>query len=71
MTSESPYLTARDTIAYLRLTGQNALYRLVREHGLPFCRVGRLYRFDRRDVDAWVHGFGSALERVRHERRRA
>ena len=61
----SPYLTARETVAYLRLGSSNALYRLIREHRLPFCRVGRNYRFDRRELDAWAHGFGSALEQVR------
>jgi excisionase family DNA binding protein len=68
---ESPYLTARETLAYLRIGSQSALYRLIREHALPFCRVGRLYRFDRRELDAWMRGFGSALEQVRHERRSA
>ena len=67
----SPYLTARETIAYLRIGSQSAFYRLIREHGLPFCRVGRLYRFDRRELEAWMRGFGSALEQLRQERRRA
>jgi len=61
----SPYLSARETIAYLRLPSQRALYRLVREHGLPFNRRGRLYLFDTRDLDAWVKGFGSAIEMAR------
>ena len=61
----SPYLTAHEAIAYLRLGSPSALYRLVREHGMPFCRVGRLYRFDRREIDAWTHGHTSALEQAR------
>ena len=67
----SPYLTARETIAYLRIGSQSALYRLIREHALPFCRVGRLYRFDQRELEAWMRGFGSALDRLRQERRSA
>ena len=69
--SESPYLTAKETIAYLRLGSSNALYRLIREHRLPFCRVGRNYRFDRRELDAWAHGFPSSMDQIRHSRRSA
>jgi excisionase family DNA binding protein len=65
----SPYLTAHEAIAYLRLPSQASLYRLIRERRLPFCRVGRHYRFDRRELDAWVHGYGSALEQARAIRR--
>lgn len=68
--NREPYLTAADMLVYLQLGSESALYRLVREHGLPFCRVGRRYRFDRLDVDAWVRGFGSALERERAQRPR-
>jgi excisionase family DNA binding protein len=66
-----PYLTAKQTIAYLNLGSTNALYRLIREHRLPFCRVGRNYRFDKRELDAWVHGFSSAIEQFRADRKRA
>jgi excisionase family DNA binding protein len=62
---ESPYLTAAEAIAYLKLGSESALYRLIREHRLPNCRRGRLYLFDRRELDAWVHGHGSALEFTR------
>lgn len=65
-----PYLTAKQTIAYLNLGSTSALYRLIREHRLPFCRVGRNYRFDRRELDAWAHGYPSALEQLRADRRR-
>lgn len=61
----SPYLTAAEAIVYLRLGSKQALYRLIQQHALPVCRRGRLYLFDRREIDAWVRGFGSALERVR------
>lgn len=67
----SPYLTAREAMAYLNVGSQSALYRLIREHRMPFCRIGRLYRFDRAELDAWAHGHGSALEMHRAERRRA
>ncbi|MEP7304169.1 MAG: helix-turn-helix domain-containing protein [Acidobacteriota bacterium] len=68
--NREPLLTAADMLVYLRLGSESALYRLIREHHLPFRRVGRLYRFDRRDVDAWTCGFASALEQERAQRPR-
>jgi excisionase family DNA binding protein len=65
----SPYLTAAEAIAYLKLGSQSALYRLIREHRLPFCRRGRLYFFDVRELDAWAHGHSSAIEWARAQRR--
>lgn len=64
----SPYLTAAEAIAYLKLGSSSALYRLVREHRLPCCRRGRIYLFDTREVDAWLRQYGSAIERARAER---
>jgi excisionase family DNA binding protein len=66
----SPYLTAAEAIAYLKLHSSSALYRLIREHRLPVCRRGRLYLFDTREIDAWVHGHGSAIEWTRATKRR-
>ena len=67
-TVASPYLTAAEAIAYLKLGSKKALYRLINEHRLPYCRRGRLYLFDVRDLDAWVHGHGSAIEWARAKR---
>ena len=71
MMSPTPYLTAREAMDYLKLHSQDALYRLVKHHRLPFCRRGRLYLFDVRELDAWLRGFNSELEMVRASRRRA
>jgi excisionase family DNA binding protein len=65
----TPYLTAREAIAYLKLGSESALYRLIREHRLPTCRRGRLYLFDTRELDAWAHGHNSAIEWARSQRR--
>ena len=65
LTIESPYLTTREAMAYLKLTNQWAIYRLIREHRMPFCRVGGAYRFDRRELDAWTHGHASAIDQIR------
>jgi len=67
----SPYLVAREAQAYLRLNSPSALYRLIYEHDLPVCRAGGRYRFDVRELDAWMHGHASALEETRSRRRSA
>jgi len=66
----SPYLTAAEAVVYLRLKSSSALYWLVREQALPFCRRGRLYLFDTREIDAWAHGHRSPVEWARSQRNR-
>jgi excisionase family DNA binding protein len=65
----NPYLTVPETIAYLKLGSRSALYRLIREHALPFVRVGGRYRFDVREIDAWTHGHTSAVDWVRAQKK--
>lgn len=71
MIPREPKLTAAALIEYLSLGSESALYRLIREHQLPFLRVGRHYRFDRAEVDAWLHGHSSAIEWARSQRKTA
>lgn len=52
----SPYLTAAEAVAYLKLRTKQALYYHIKENHLPVCRVGSALRFDRQDLDAWVRG---------------
>lgn len=65
----SPYLTAREAMAYLKLQSRSALQHLIVNHRLPYCRRGRVLLFDVRELDAWTHGYGSALEQIRNRRR--
>jgi excisionase family DNA binding protein len=69
--TDSPYLTSAEAINYLRLGSTRALRRMISDNRLPFCRLGRHYRFDRRELDAWLRGHGSAIERSRVERKQA
>jgi excisionase family DNA binding protein len=70
---DSPYRDSEGIIRYLALdthaSPHSALYRLIKEHRLPHGRRGGAYLFDIREVDAWVKGFGSALEMVRTTRK--
>jgi hypothetical protein len=67
---ESPYLNAREAIAYLRLGSRRALQRLIDEWALPYHRRGRILLFDVRELDTWVHRQGASLEQL-HGRRTA
>lgn len=69
--SASPYLTSQEAVTYLRLGSLSALYRLMREHRLPYGRIGKRLRFDRRELDAFVAGYESAVEQTRAARRTA
>lgn len=71
MITREPKMTAAEAIAYLAIGSESALYRLINEHGLPYLRVGRRYRFDRAEVDAWLHGHRSSIEWARAQRKSA
>lgn len=55
---DSPHLTAHEAVEYLRLGSLSALYRLVREHRLPFGRAGKHYRFHKQHLDRWLEVVG-------------
>ena len=67
----SPYLTVKEAIEYLRLPSQSALYHLIKDQRLPFCRRGRRYLFDRLELDAWLRGYDSRIEQVRSKGKRS
>jgi excisionase family DNA binding protein len=56
--SKRTYLTAEEAIAYLRLKSRRALYHLIKEHRLPFCRPAGVYLFDQEELDTWMHEHG-------------
>lgn len=62
--AQSPYLTATEAVAYLKLRTESALYYHINTNGLPTLRLGNSYRFDRRELDAWLRG-STAIELVR------
>lgn len=67
-TIDSPYLTSKEAVAYLRLPSLSSLYSHIRENKLPVLRCGGELRFDRRDLDAWLRGT-TAIDLVRTARR--
>jgi excisionase family DNA binding protein len=53
MTSDDQLLTTEQLLAYLHLN-LKTVYRLIKAGKLPAIRVGRQWRFKKRDIDAWL-----------------
>jgi excisionase family DNA binding protein len=51
MTGESPVLTVTDVAAMLHVH-RVTIYRLLEQRKLPAFKIGRIWRFDRREVEA-------------------
>lgn len=70
-TSTSPldfryaWIGPADAMAHLGVRSLSVLYRLINEWRLPHGRMGRLYRFRRADLDAWMTQHQAALSQTR------
>ena len=51
--NDDAFLTTEEVLQYLQLN-LKTVYRLVKAGQLPAVRVGRQWRFRRRDIDAWL-----------------
>lgn len=58
---DTPHLTAEEAVQYLRLPSLRALYRAIKEHRLPFGRIGRQYRFHKAHLDRWLEVVGAPV----------
>lgn len=67
---DSPYLTTREAVAYLRLSSPSALYHLITDQHVPHLRRGGRLLFDRRELDAWLRGT-DAVSLARAQKRSA
>jgi excisionase family DNA binding protein len=47
------WLTLEEAAKHLKI-GKSTIYRLAREGDLPAHRMGRVWRFDAEELDAWV-----------------
>lgn len=66
---DTPHLTAHEAVQYLRLPSLRALYRAIKEHRLPYGRIGRSYRFHKLHLDRWLEVVGTAaLRPVTHRK---
>jgi excisionase family DNA binding protein len=62
--STDPYLTTEEVIEYLQVNIRT-IYRMVKRGEIPGFRVGRQWRFRKRDVDAWLAKRDAAAARGR------
>jgi excisionase family DNA binding protein len=60
---EDTFLTTEEVLEYLHIN-LRTVYRLIKAGKIPAVRVGRQWRFRKRDIDAWLDRQGApALER--------
>lgn len=59
------YLTVEQVAAYLSMSPK-AIRRRVDSGSIPYRKVGRLLRFDRLAIDAWISGTGLSPRQVEH-----
>ena len=66
---EETFLTTEEVLAYLQVN-LRTVYRLIKAGKIPAVRVGRQWRFRKRDIDAWLDSQrprgGSKGGRCRH-----
>ncbi|WP_431805163.1 helix-turn-helix domain-containing protein [Microbacterium sp. bgisy203] len=58
-----PWLSADDIAEHLGVT-KDTIYACISEKGMPAHKVGRLWKFQASEVDAWVRGGGAATREV-------
>ena len=54
-----PWLSADDIAAHLGVT-KDTVYSWIADKGMPAHKLGRLWKFQTNEVDAWVRGGGAA-----------
>jgi excisionase family DNA binding protein len=62
--NDDHYLTTDELLDYLHIN-LRTIYRLIKAGKIPAVRVGRQWRFRKRDIDAWLSGHRKAGERPR------
>lgn len=66
---EPRYLSPADVVRYLSLPSLKALYGLVARKQIPYTRVGsRLLRFDRVELELWLHNRTVKVRGARYDR---
>lgn len=60
---EDRWLSVGDICTYLGVSN-DTVYRWIEKHDMPAHRVGRLWKFKKEQVDAWVEAGGADSNRV-------
>jgi len=61
------WLTVQEAAKYLRVA-KGTLYNWISQRRIPFCRRGRVLRFERDALDRWLAGGHSRPSRLTEER---
>lgn len=57
--TDDRWLSADEICKHLGI-GKDAVYKWIDKHGMPAHRMGRLWKFKKDQVDAWVEAGGAA-----------
>ncbi len=63
--SDDSFLTTEEVLDYLQVN-LRTVYRLIKAGKIPAVRVGRQWRFRKKDIDAWLAGNRSAGRAIGH-----
>jgi PTS system nitrogen regulatory IIA component len=63
---QEKWLTLDELAAYLKVS-KSALYKMVQEGRIPGGKVGRVWRFDRAEIDRWVKSRGAQEKEANNE----
>jgi len=59
--SDDSFLTTEEVLGYLKIN-LRTVYRLIEAGKIPAIRVGRQWRFRKRDIDAWLNAHGASVK---------
>ena len=57
--AETTWLTIDEVSSHLKVT-RDTVYSYIADRGMPAHKVGRVWRFDMSEVDAWIKDGGAA-----------
>ena len=63
---QDKWLTLEELASYLKVS-KSALYKMVQEGRIPGGKVGRVWRFDRTEIDRWVRAKGTQKQETENE----
>jgi excisionase family DNA binding protein len=58
--SDDSFLTTEDVLGYLKIN-LRTVYRLIEAGKIPAIRVGRQWRFRKKDIDTWLNAHGASV----------
>ncbi len=70
MAQDDRWLSVGEICKYLGI-GKDTVYKWIDKHGMPAHRMGRLWKFKKNQVDAWVEAGGAAAGNEQHDKNKA